>query len=243
MGPQHHRAICLLFSLEEETRHGRYPARRPACKNEKMPQMTSADDQQSGGSRVPMVDLDALDPQSELGSLVSSAMRNSNGRPLNMFAVLAHHPKLLKRFNLFGGFLLDKGLVPVREREIVILRVGWNAGAVYEFGQHTLIGTRAGLTSDQIAALASATCLDDQPWDDPDRDLIHMVDELCDDDCVSEITFARLAHRWNEAELVELVICAGFYRLVSGFLNTMAVPLDPGVPGWPAPDHDGPIED
>jgi hypothetical protein len=37
----------------------------------------------------------------------------------------------------------------------------------------------------------------------------------------------------EEAELVELVICAGFYRLVSGFLNTMGIPLDDGVPGWP----------
>jgi hypothetical protein len=33
--------------------------------------------------------------------------------------------------------------------------------------------------------------------------------------------------------LVELVVVAGFYRLVSGFLNTMGVQLDAGVPGWP----------
>ena len=180
-----------------------------------------------------MVDLSDLDPESELATLLGSSMANADGQPLNIFAVLAHHPKLLKRFNLFGGFLLNKGLIPPREREIVILRVGWNAGAVYEFGQHTLIGTEAGLTAEEIAALASPSCLDDHPWDDPDRDLIRMADELCDDDCVSEITFARLAHRWDEAQLVELVICAGFYRLVSGFLNTMAVPLDRGVPGWP----------
>ncbi len=182
-----------------------------------------------------MVDLSNLDPESELASLVASSMRNEDGLPLNIFAVLAHHPKLLKRFNLFGGFLLNKGQVPEREREVVILRVGYNAGAVYEFGQHTIIGHEAGLIEDEIAALASATCLDDHPWNDTDRDLIQMVDELCDDDRVSELTFARLAQRWNEAELVELVICAGFYRLVSGFLNTMAVPLDNGVPGWPSP--------
>ena len=47
--------------------------------------------------------------------------------PINIFATLAKHPKMAKRFNLFGGFLLNKGLVPAREREIVILRVGWNA--------------------------------------------------------------------------------------------------------------------
>ena len=181
-----------------------------------------------------MLDFGSIDPDSELAALLASTMRNAEGDPFNIFGILAHHPKLLKRFNLFGGFLLNKGLVPAREREVVILRVGWNSGAVYEFGQHTIIGTEAGLTEAEISALASPSCLDDHAWEDPDRDLIRMADELCDDNCVSEITFARLAHQWNKAELVELIICAGFYRMVSGFLNTMSVPLDPGVPGWPA---------
>jgi 4-carboxymuconolactone decarboxylase len=39
---------------------------------------------------------------------------------------------------------------------------------------------------------------------------------------------------WTEAELLELVMVAGMYRMVSGFLNTMGVQLDEGVPGWPA---------
>ncbi|MEZ5229575.1 MAG: carboxymuconolactone decarboxylase family protein [Acidimicrobiales bacterium] len=63
----------------------------------------------------------------------------------------------MKRFNLLGGFLLNKGLIPAREREIVILRVGWNAQAVYEFGQHTLIGKQTGLTDDEIAAIAGGS--------------------------------------------------------------------------------------
>jgi hypothetical protein len=42
-----------------------------------------------------------------------------------------------------------------------------------------------------------------------------------------------LRPRWTDEQLVELVVTAGFYRLVSGFLNTMGVQLDEGVPGWP----------
>ncbi len=185
-------------------------------------------------ARLPLVD--DVDPESELAEILSRAIGGDpDGDTLNIFRVLSHHPKLFKRFNLLGGYLLNKGLLPEREREIVILRVGWNAGAVYEFGQHTIIGRRCGLSDDEIAALASdsAAGADGHRWSDDDRDLIALADELCADDCVSEETFARLANRWSEAELVELVVCAGFYRLVSGFLNTMGVPLDPGVPGWP----------
>jgi alkylhydroperoxidase family enzyme len=65
--------------------------------------------------------------------------------------------------------------------------------------------------------------------------LINMSDELCADDCVSTATWTKLSTQWNEAELVELVMVAGMYRLVSGFLNTMGVELDADTPGWPEP--------
>ncbi|MEM8905475.1 MAG: carboxymuconolactone decarboxylase family protein [Actinomycetota bacterium] len=164
----------------------------------------------------------------EVAELLANALTH-DGTPLNIFGVLAHHPKLLKRFNLMGGFLLNKGLVPAREREIVILRVGWNARSVYEFGQHTVIGRDVGLADTEIAAIAGAP----HDWSADDQALIDLADDLCARDAVSEATWAALRPRWSDAELVELVVCAGFYRLVSGFLNTFGVELDDGVPGWP----------
>lgn len=175
--------------------------------------------------RIPII----TEPDEEVRELLANALTH-DGTPLNIFGALAHHPKLLKRFNLMGGFILNKGLLPAREREIVILRVGWNARAVYEFGQHTVIGKEVGLTDDEIAGLAGGQ----HDWSDADRLLIALADDLCADDCVSDATWAGLAERWSEAQLVELLIVAGFYRLVSGFLNSVGVPLDDGVPGWPA---------
>jgi len=185
-------------------------------------------------SRITPLDLaedrspNSVDP--ELAEILSHALTH-NGAPLNIFAVLARHPKLLKRFNLLGGFLLNKGLLPARERELVILRIGWNAEAVYEFGQHTIIGRQVGVTDEEISALTRAR--DSHPWSTGDAALIAMSDELSDDDCVSDATWELLAARWSEAELIELLIVAGFYRLVSGFLNSAGVQLDEGVAGFP----------
>lgn len=173
-----------------------------------------------------------LDPITEVEGELAEIMANSlthNGLPLNIFGTLGHHPKLLKRFNLLGGFLLNKGLLPAREREIVILRIGWNARAEYEFGQHTIIGKQSGLTDDEIRALAGGGGV---TWSADDQALIDLADDLCRDDVVSNDTWAALG-RWNDAERVELVIVAGFYRLVSGFLNSFGVQLDEGVPGFP----------
>lgn len=63
---------------------------------------------------------------------------------LNIFTTLAHHPKLLKRWMVFGGHVLGKNTLTARDRELLILRAGWRCGCAYEFGQHTVIGHRSG---------------------------------------------------------------------------------------------------
>ena len=167
----------------------------------------------------------------DVKELLSRGIDAPDGTPLNIFATLAHHPAVLKRFLNYAGYFLNKGLLPAREREIVILRVGWKCRAVYEFGQHTLIGKRVGLTDEEISALASDESI--HQWNSDDACLIAMSDELCQHNCVSDGTWQQLSTRWNEAELTELVMVAGTYRLVSGYLNTMGVQLDAETPGWP----------
>jgi len=149
-------------------------------------------------------------------------------RSLNIFGTLRHNRALYKAFLGLGGHLLGSEILPAREREIVILRTGRRAGSEYEFGQHTVIGRQAGLTDAEIAALAGDG---DLPGDD--GVLVAMVDELCADDVVFESTWQQLSARWNDEQLLELLLLAGFYRLVSGLLNSVGVTLEAGTPGWP----------
>jgi alkylhydroperoxidase family enzyme len=150
--------------------------------------------------------------------------------PLNIFRTIGRNQPLADGFLALGGRLLRGGGVPAREREIVILRTGWRGQSEYEFGQHTAIGRAAGLTEEEVAALAD---LGDGGWSADDQALIAMVDDLCDDDVVSDATWSRLARRWSDEELLELVVLTGYYRLVSGLLNSAGVALEPGTPGWP----------
>lgn len=179
--------------------------------------------------RIPAVE----DPGPEAAALLSATL-GRDGRPLNIFATLANHPALLKQFNRLGGTLLSRGLIGARERELVILRVGWKSQAVYEFGQHTVIGRQAGLSEAEIAALTEP--IDAHEWSEDDRVLIAFSDELCDTNDVSDTTWTSVATRWSEAQQVELLVLAGFYRMVSGFLNAARVQPEPGLPGWPTAD-------
>lgn len=151
---------------------------------------------------------------------------------LNIFRTLAHHPKLLKRWLVFGAHVLGKNTVPERERELAILRVGWRCGSEYEFGQHTVIGRHSGVTDAEIVALTRD--LDAHPWTDTERTLLRAVDELHDDQCISDATWTALAATWSNEQLLDLVFTVGQYTLVSMALNTLGVELDPGVPGFPS---------
>ncbi len=151
---------------------------------------------------------------------------------LNIFRTLAHHPKLLKRWLVFGNHVLAKSTLPERERELVILRTGWRCRSRYEFGQHTVIGERAGLTSDEIRALTVDVTAHD--WTSRDRTLIDAADELHDDQCISDETWAALSAAWSDQQILDLVFAIGQYTLVSMALNSCGVQLDDGVPGFPS---------
>lgn len=174
--------------------------------------------------RIPLL----TEPDEATAAILGPALAR-DGEPLNIFSTMAHHPWLLKKFLGLGGQLLNRGVVPARERELVILRVGWNCQSVYEFGQHTIIGLEAGLTEPEISGLSNGS----HDFSPADTLLLTLADELCEDDCVSDETFGALSKTWGNDALIELVLCAGFYRMVSGFLNTFGVPLDDGVPGFP----------
>jgi 4-carboxymuconolactone decarboxylase len=173
-----------------------------------------------------------VDPR--IGPLAEEQVREllgERGRPLNIFLTLGKHEPLFRSFSKLGGYLLSRhATLPARERELVILRVGWRSGSDYEFGQHTLIGRQVGLTDDEITRLATDSL---DGWADDDDALLVMADELCADNEVSDPTWARLATRWSEQQLLELLVLAGFYRLVSGFLRGVRVQREPGTPGFP----------
>ena len=152
------------------------------------------------------------------------------GQPLNIFTTLAHHPKLLKRWLVFGSHVLAKSTLPARERELAILRTGWRCGSEYEFGQHTVIGAATGITGDEIRRLATEGT---EGWSHDDAVLLRAVDELVADHTVSDETWAALAERWDTQQVIDLVFAVGQYVLVSTALRTFGVQLDEGVPGWP----------
>ena len=156
----------------------------------------------------------------------------SLGPAVNIFRTFVRHPKLLKRWLVFGNHILFKSTLPARERELVILRTGWLCRAEYEWGQHVIIGKASGLTDEEIERITHGPA--DPGWDPFDATLLRAADELHEDHIVSDETWKALGERYDTKQLMDLVFTVGQYTLVSMALNTFGVQLDPEVPGFPA---------
>jgi 4-carboxymuconolactone decarboxylase len=151
---------------------------------------------------------------------------------LNIFTTLANHPKLMKRWLVFGNHVLAKSTLPDRERELIILRTGWRCGSEYEFGQHTIIAKRAGFTDDEVKRLTADVV--DAEWTAAERTLLHATDEMVDDKFIGDATWAELTTTWTTQQIMDVVFAVGQYVLVSTALRSFGVELDPGVPGFPS---------
>ena len=153
-----------------------------------------------------------------------------NGRTLNIFKTLAHHPRLLKRWMVFGNHVLFRSTLPPRDRELVILRIGWLCQAEYEWGQHVIIGKQAGLTDDEIARIKLEP--QDAGWSEFDAALLRATDELHEDACLLDATWQALTTRYDTQQMMDLIFAIGQYNLVSMALNSLGVQLDEGIPGF-----------
>jgi 4-carboxymuconolactone decarboxylase len=172
---------------------------------------------------VPSPDLDG-----ESSELLRAA--GSPGSPAtNIFATLVRHPGLFRKWLPFAGKLLA-GKLPPRERELVILRTGWRCRSEYEWGQHVLIGGALGVTDEELRRVQAGP--EAPGWSRSDAALLRAADELHDQSCISDATWSTLSDRYDDRQLIELLMLVGQYHLVAFTLNSLGVEREAGVPGF-----------
>ena len=67
-------------------------------------------------------------------------------------------------------------------------------------------------------------------WAAHDATLLRAADELHETATVSSATWDALATVYSPAQLLDVIATVGNYHVVAMFLNSLRVPLDPGVP-------------
>ena len=151
--------------------------------------------------------------------------------PLVLFRIMAGHPRAWEKFR--GGSLLDRGPLPLREREIVIDRTTALNGCEYEWGVHvTAFGAAAGLSEEQVRASvrgpADASC-----WSPAEQAMLAAVDALHARATLDDAEFAALKAHYDDDQILEIILLCGFYRTVSYLTNALAMPLEATAARFP----------
>jgi alkylhydroperoxidase family enzyme len=149
----------------------------------------------------------------------------------NIFPTLARHSELFRAWLPFGGFLLGRGVLPARERELLILRTGCNCASDYEWGQHVRLGESIGLAREEILRIAGGPAA--PGWARGDATLLRAADELHAQAKISDGTWALLAESYDERGLLEIAMLVGHYHMIAFALNSAEVELDAGLEGLP----------
>ena len=154
-----------------------------------------------------------------------SARAAKTTAPLNLFTTIGRNRGMFRRWLLFAGTLMPRGRLPRIDTELVILRVSHRTGAEYEAVHHRRMGLAAGLTAEQVESVA-ADSIDLGLWSPRQLLLLKAVDELQDDDRISDETFAGLRAEFSDQDLVELCMLAGHYSMLAGLINSLGIESD-----------------
>lgn len=158
---------------------------------------------------------------------------------LSVFRVALHQPGLAVALYGMLKALLFNGVLDPRLRELIIMRIGWVTGSVYEWTQHWRIATLLGVASDDLLAV--------RDWQSShrlgqvERAVLAATDDVLRDGVIAEENWVACHKAFNgdHAVLVELVGAIANWRLFSILLRSLSIPLEVGIDDWP-PDGRAP---
>jgi alkylhydroperoxidase family enzyme len=149
-----------------------------------------------------------------------------------LHATLARSPELMRAHMELAVYLF-RGKLPVRDRELAILRTAWLTRTPFEWGEHVKVIKRlAGGTTAEIERIRVGSTA--PGWSDHERAVLRGAEELHANAMIGDATWAELARSWDDAQLLEFPILVGKYTSVAFLLNSLRTRLEPDNPGLTA---------
>lgn len=145
------------------------------------------------------------------GSLVRIPYRSASVLPktippLNLFRMLAHSPTTLPHILSLGTACFRDTSLSSYQRELLCLLTAKRAGCDYQWEQHLGPGRTAGITEDQISAIAAGDFCGSM-WTAQDAALLGLLDASFENSqVVSNTIFAKAKEFFSDQVLVELLV-------------------------------------
>lgn len=160
--------------------------------------------------------------------------RDNPRNQLNFFKVLIQNPALLKNYEPLAMQLGREPTIPLRDKEVLILRTSTLCGESYELAHHLFIARQAGMTDAEIEeAKCGGSGL--APFE---QALARAAEELVRNHRITDATWAVLAGRYTNSQLIELVFMVANYTLLAMVNNSLGIyPEDQVEHSWKPTDE------
>lgn len=169
----------------------------------------------------------------EEGLAIVTELRAGVGLPPGevpeFMATFLRHPDLVRGHSRLALALFN-GTLPLRDREIAILRLCWLCRSAFEWREHVAVGKAAGgLTSEDIERIAQGP--DADGWNRHEEAVVRAVDEFHETGTVTDRVWEALSRTYSDKQLIELPILIGQYQGLCYLANSCRFRLPPDSPG------------
>jgi alkylhydroperoxidase family enzyme len=144
---------------------------------------------------------------------------------INLFTMLAGAPALIGPTLRLGEAILTKSDLDVVLRELTILHTARITGTEYEWVQHEAIAQLVGIEEEKIRAVERGE-IGGEPFDPRESLALSIVGELLDGGTPSAELVKRGESELSHAQLLELLIVAGYYAMLGGVMRAVRLDVD-----------------
>jgi alkylhydroperoxidase family enzyme len=148
----------------------------------------------------------------------------TSGEAFNVYKTMANVPDLFKRWVVFATHIMFKNSLSIRDRELLILRIGWLTKSGYEYSQHVRIALENGFTEADIERVKNGSGA--EGWDEKEGALVKAAEELRDDSFISDATWTTLSKHFSTENMADIIFTVGNYNMLAMALNSFGVQLD-----------------
>ena len=157
--------------------------------------------------------------------------RERDGSVLGVWSTCANAPALCKAWLEFTDYLLQESTLPLRDRELLILRIGYLNQGAYEWAAHRSLALTANINEQEFKAITVGSTHSE--WSDWDATLLRAAEELHNGALISDETWEKLSKRYTKRQMMETVFTVGQYNMVAMYLNSLGVQFEDGWVGYP----------
>ncbi len=139
----------------------------------------------------------------------------------NVLNTFGQHPELAKPFLTFNRYLLMSSTLPVRLRQIAIMRVCWIKKARYMWASHLRTSLRNGFNGEEFEHVKEGA--DSVYWNPEERTVLLATDQLIETTDLDDTSWEALNAVLERRQVMDLLFTIGTYVQLSMVLNAIRI--------------------